>query len=80
MKRNNCGSPVKSFSDLTNDLQSQLDVHKSSRDVLGAPGPHFIGMPDYLAPKVVLGYGREDRGVDWVGFPHAQCYCPSLTN
>lgn len=80
VKRNNSSSPVQSFSDLTNDLRSRLDAHKSSRGVSGAPGPHFVGTPDYLAPEVVLGYGGEDRGVDWVGFPHPQCYCPSLTN
>jgi serine/threonine protein kinase len=48
---------------------------RTSRGVSGAPGPHFVGTPDYLAPEVILGYGGE--GVDWVGFPRAQC---SLTN
>ena len=67
IKRNKNGSPVQTFSDLTNDLRSRLDAHKSSRSASGAPEPRFVGTPDYLAPEVVLGYGGEDRAVDWVG-------------
>ena len=69
VRRNKHNSPVQSFSDLTNDLRSRLDAHKSGRGASGAPEPRFVGTPDYLAPEVVLGYGGEDRAVDWVGSP-----------
>jgi len=37
----------------------------------GTPlGPRFIGTPDYLAPEIILGYGREDKVLDWVHQDH----------
>jgi serine/threonine-protein kinase RIM15 len=70
-KRTPKESPVQSFSDLTNDLRSHSNAN-AGRSTAGTPPiePRFVGTPDYLAPEIILGYGGEDRVVDWVCFLH----------
>ncbi len=77
-KRKPMDSPVQSFADLTNDLRSHSNANVG-RSATGTPqGPRFVGTPDYLAPEIILGYGGEDKVLDWVRQDHL--LCNHLTN